>query len=128
MYEEQMQIIRENNKIKYENKMMRDCDEQSSKVQELFRQEGIKRKEERERQKRQEREREKRQERERQYHEEDRLEYLNYTFTRLSMSNGAKTFEEIYNESIELYHERCLKRQQDLEYDEAIMKDMERFK
>jgi hypothetical protein len=127
MYEEQMKIIRENNKIKYENKMMRDCDEQSFKVQELFRQEGIKRKEQQQQQRQHQRQQQ------RQQQQSDILEiilqeemnsYLNYVFNLSSMPNNTKTFEEIYDGSIELYHERCLKRQQDLEYDNSIFEDM----
>ena len=60
--------------------------------------------------------------------QEEMNSYLNYVFNRLSMPNNTKTFEEIYDESIELYYERCLKRQQDLEYDNSIFEDMHRFK
>ena len=113
-YETQMNFVRERNKMKYENKIMKEEDVLSAGVQDLFRKE---------------RETEMRiknikmqicEEELRQQHEME--SYVNnYVYNNLS---DGMNVEDLQEEAMQLYYQSSLKHQQDYDYLESLKKDI----
>lgn len=128
-FETQMDFIRERNRIKYENKLMKEEDLFSQKAQTEF-------------------SRQRQLELERKSHEEaQRLEQLmiqeqlenerkelqifvnNYIITRFNKNKGnvELNITDLRNEAENLFYDRLLKQQQDEEYNKSIIRDMKKF-
>lgn len=128
-FETQMDFIRERNRIKYENKLMKEEDLFSQKAQTEF-------------------SRQRQLELERKSHEEaQRLEQLmiqeqlenerkelqifvnNYILTRFNKNKGniELNITDLRNEAENLFYDRLLKQQQDEEYNKSIIRDMKKF-
>ena len=113
-YETQMNFVRERNKMKYENKIMKEEDVLSAGVQDLFRKE---------------RETEMRiknikmqicEEELRLQHEME--SYVNnYVYNNLS---DGMNVEDLQEEAMQLYYQSSLKHQQDYDYLESLKKDI----
>lgn len=117
-FEIQMNFVRERNRIKYENKLMKEEDLISEKSQAIFMQQRQMELKEKEMQLEQiiiqeqlENER-----------KELQLFISNYIITRLN-KNSQLNINQLTNEAENLFYERLLKRQQDYEYEKAIQCD-----
>lgn len=117
-FEIQMNFVRERNRIKYENKLMKEEDLISEKSQAIFMQQRQMELKEKEMQLEQiiiqeqlENER-----------KELQLFISNYIITRLN-KNSQLNINQLTNEAENLFYERLLKRQQDYEYEKAIQRD-----
>ena len=114
-FENQMEFVRERNRIKYENKLMKE--------EELFSQKVHLQQKELELQKK------RKEEEERLYQirfleqlKEQELFVSNYIINRLN-KNSQLNINELTTEAENIFYERLLKRQQDEEYERAILED-----
>lgn len=114
-FENQMEFVRERNRIKYENKLMKEEESFSQKVhlqqKELELQKKIREEEER-----------LDQIRFLEQLKEQELFISNYIINRLN-KNSQLNINELTIEAENLFYERLLKRQQDEEYERAILED-----
>jgi hypothetical protein len=114
-FKNQMEFVRERNRIKYENKLMKE--------EELFSQKVHLQQKELELQKK------RKEEEERLYQirfleqlKEQELFVSNYIINRLN-KNSQLNINELTTEAENIFYERLLKRQQDEEYERAILED-----
>jgi hypothetical protein len=125
-FETQMDFVRERNRIKYENKLMKEEDVFSQKVQVEFL-----------RQRQMELERKNREETRRleQLMIQDQIEnerkelqlfVNNYVITKFN-KNSDLNLETLRYEAENLFYDRLLKQQQDEEYNKSIMNDMKKI-
>jgi hypothetical protein len=114
-FENQMEFVRERNRIKYENKLMRE--------EELFSQKAHLQQRELELQKKRKEENDRLEEiRFMEHLKEQELFISNYIINRLNKNSQLK-INELTIEAENLFYERLLKRQQDEEYERAILED-----
>jgi len=117
-FENQMEFVRERNRIKYENKLMKEEDLFSQNSQFIFLQQ---RKLELQKKRREEEERLE-QIRFIEKLKEQELFVSNYIINRLN-KNSQLNINELTIESENIFYERLLKQQQDEEYERAILED-----
>lgn len=122
-FETQMDFVRERNKIKYENKLMKEEDVFSQKVQVEFlkqRQMELERKNREETRRLEQLMIQEQIENER---KELQLFVNNYVITKFN-KNSDLNLETLRYEAENLFYDRLLKQQQDDEYNKSIMNDM----
>jgi hypothetical protein len=117
-FENQMEFVRERNRIKYENKLMKEEDLFSQNSQFIFLQQ---RKLELQKKRREEEERLE-QIRFIEKLKEQELFVSNYIINRLN-KNSQLNINELTIEAENIFYERLLKQQQDEEYERAILED-----
>ena len=125
-FEIQMDFVRERNRIKYENKIMKEEDLYSQNIQSEFlrqRQLELERKNEEEARQLEQIIIQKQFENER---KELQIFVNNYVITRFNKNKGnlELNINTLRNEAENLFYDRLLKKQQDKEYDESIINDM----
>lgn len=125
-FENQMMFVRERNKVKYENNLMKNEDVSSQKAQHIFRNQR-----ERElQQKLREQEMQLEQIRIQEQMEKERYELElfveNYVMNKIQRSydNSNINFINLRTEAENIFYERLLKNQQDEEYNRTLMYDM----
>jgi hypothetical protein len=128
-FETQMDFVRERNRIKYENKLMKEEDSFSQKVQSVFlRQRQL------ELEKKSEEEAKKLQQiiiQEQLKNEQKELEIFidSYILNRFNKNKGnlELNINNLRVEAENLFYDRLLKQQQDEEYNKTIINDMKKF-
>ena len=124
----QMDFVHERNRIKYENKIMKEEDLYSQNIQSEFlrqRQLELERKNEEEARQLEQIIIQKQFENER---KELQIFVNNYVITRFNKNKGnlELNINTLRNEAENLFYDRLLKKQQDKEYDESIINDMKK--
>ncbi len=125
----QMDFVHERNKIKYENKIMKEEDLYSQKIQSEFlrqRQLELERKNEEEARRLEQIIIQKQFENER---KELQIFVNNYVITKFNKNEGnlELNINTLRNEAENLFYDRLLKQQQDEEYNKAIVNDMKKY-